>query len=79
MAIKKKSATPETKKTNARFKFVLSLDKDQVVHLPWSHIRSKLQQLFKNQLPGLKPIVDEEVPKSSPSVDYTVIVKDDTK
>ena len=78
--MKQKLNKPEKKKkSHARFNFVLSLDKDQVVHLPWSHIRSKLQQLFKNQLPGLKPIVDEEVPKSSPSVDYTVIVKDDIK
>ena len=60
------------KKSDARFKFVLSLDKDQVTHLPWSHVRSKLQRLFKDEMPGLKPIVESEVGKTSPSVNYTV-------
>ena len=64
------------KKSDARFKFVLSLDKQQVINLPWSHIKAKLQRLFKDEMPGLKPIVDSEVGKTSPSVNYTVEVKD---
>jgi len=79
MVVKKKETEVREKKSDARFKFVLSLDKSQAINLPWSHVRARLQKLFMEQLPGLKPIIDQEVPKTSPSVNYIVEVKDKTK
>lgn len=67
------------KKSDARFKFVLSMDKATAMYLPWSHVRSRFKKLFNEQLPGLKPIIDNEIPKTSPSVTYTVEVKDKTQ
>ena len=82
-AKKKKTETKEkvvvkTKKSDAKFRFVLAMDKKQAIDLPWSHVRARLQRLFRDQLGGLKPIIDHEVPKTSPSVNYTVEVKDMT-
>jgi len=59
----------------ARFRFILSLDKKDAIHLPWSHVKARLRKLFNEQLGGLKPIVDNELGKSNPKADFTVEVK----
>ena len=59
----------------AKFRFILTLDKDQAIHLPWSHIKAKLDKLFRENLGGLKPIIDDELGKSNPKADYSYEVK----
>ena len=62
----------------AKFRFILSMDKDKAIHLPWSHVKAALNKLYAENIGGLKPIVNDELPKSNPKADYTyeVTVKD---